>query len=777
MKQSLNFNWRFISNFKDSYLKEDLKEYEIINIPHTIKEVPYNYFDEKEYQQIVTYEKRFDVSYDISNQIHILRFDAFMVKADIYLNDIYLGKFVSLYIPVEIEVTQYLKQKDNRLLVVLDSHEDKNYPPFGLVVDYLTFSGIYREVNLYSHPKTYLKDIFVNGDMNGNINIKYQKVGDNDIDISHTLYPYPMNDNYLVKFKEDNFKLDNPKLWDIDHPNLYILKTHIKSIDGEESYFTRFGFRTSKFTKDGFYLNNKRIQIRGLNRHQGYPVVGYAMPKGGQIDDANILKYELGLNAVRTSHYPQSEHFIFRCDEIGLLVINEIPGWQHLSKDELWRNQAIKNTEIMVIEQRNHPSVILNGVRVDESVDDHDLYLKTNQIAHNLNPYVATIGVRNFKHSELLEDVYGYNDFVCNSLKRGVVNPNGVTKKDKPYLITEYMGHMNPVKPTSDEMQRIETSLHHLKVLNDAYKYKRIAGTIGWCFVDYHTHYDFGSGDRICAHGVLDLYRNPKYTSYVYMSEQDDKPFLEVLCNLYPGDQKEAIFNNIYVLTNCDYVELYKNNIYVETFYPKKVKPFENLKHPPILIDDIVGKTFDEPRFNKKCYKKMAKIFSKMAFLGAWHLPISDYIYMIGKVIRYHLKYEDIVHLFNKYVATWGGEAKTYTFKGYKDGVIVATSERGPATKYDLRVIPNKTILKEEDTYDVLRIRVQYIDEHGSILNYANRVVNIDTSGPIKVVGDKSISLLGGQISFYIFSKGEKGKGKIKISLDNIVKEIDVEVI
>ena len=198
MKQSLNFNWKFVSNFKDSYLIEDLKEYEIINIPHTIKEVPYNYFDEKEYQQIVTYEKRFDVDYDISNQIHILRFDAFMVKADIYLNDIYLGKFVSLYIPVEIDVTQYLKQKDNRLLVVLDSHEDKNYPPFGLVVDYLTFSGIYREVNLYSHPKTYLKDIFINGDMNGNINIKYQKVGNNDIDISHTLYPYPMNDNYLV---------------------------------------------------------------------------------------------------------------------------------------------------------------------------------------------------------------------------------------------------------------------------------------------------------------------------------------------------------------------------------------------------------------------------------------------------------------------------------------------------------------------------------------------------------------------------------------------------
>ena len=118
-----------------------------------------------------------------------------------------------------------------------------------------------------------------------------------------------------------------------------------------------FGFRDAQFRKDGFYLNGKKLKIRGLNRHQSYPYVGYAMPKSMQVMDADILKYELGLNAVRTSHYPQSHDFIDRCDELGLLVFTELPGWQYIGNDE-WKEQAIKNTEDMVLQYRNHPSII-----------------------------------------------------------------------------------------------------------------------------------------------------------------------------------------------------------------------------------------------------------------------------------------------------------------------------------------------------------------------------------------------------------------------------------
>ena len=161
---------------------------------------------------------------------------------------------------------------------------------------------------------------------------------------------YDLDNNLICKFKENELihKVSNVKLWDIDNPNLYYLKTILYNNSILDERIDRIGFRCVEFRSDGFYLNNKKIKLRGLNRHQSYPYVGYAMPKSIQRDDAYILKYKLGLNLVRTSHYPQSHHFIDACDEIGLLVFTEIPGWQHIGDDE-WKKQAIKNTSDMVL--------------------------------------------------------------------------------------------------------------------------------------------------------------------------------------------------------------------------------------------------------------------------------------------------------------------------------------------------------------------------------------------------------------------------------------------
>ena len=158
-------------------------------------------------------------------------------------------------------------------------------------------------------------------------------------------------------------------------------------------------------------LNNEKVKLRGINRHQSYAYTGYAMPESMQRLDADIIKNELGMNAVRTSHYPQSKHFLDRCDELGLLVFTEIPGWQHIG-DEEWKKVLCQDTEEMVLQNRNHPSVILWGVRVNESCDDDELYTMTNNIAHELDKTRFTAGVRNFKKSNLLEDVYTYNDFL-----------------------------------------------------------------------------------------------------------------------------------------------------------------------------------------------------------------------------------------------------------------------------------------------------------------------------------------------------------------------------
>lgn len=766
MKQALNFSWQFIPDYKDEYLNNLPNSAETINIPHCAKEVPYNYFDERDYQFVSTYQKVFDVEEDIKDKVVKLVFDGYMLKAKIYLNGKNLGEHISGYVKVETDVSDCIKQKGNKLLVILDSREDKLIPPFGYAVDYLTFSGIYREVSLEVHPKDYLENIFIKSDVEGNVEVSYDKIGNPSV--KHSLY---LGDKLVGVFESDSFKVEKPELWDINNPVLYTLVTNV---NGDE-YVNKFGFRSAVFKPDGFYLNGRKLKLVGLNRHQSYPFVGYAMPKAMQEEDADILKYELGVNVVRQSHYPQSEHFLNRCDEIGLLTVNEIPGWQHIGQEKEWRDQFIVNLQKMVIIQRNHPSLIAHGVRVDESQDDNDLYSKANNEAHKLDPTRQTLGVRNFKNSELLEDIYAYNDFSCDSMKIGLINPKSVKSKGKPYLVSEYMGHMDPVKPTSDEIKKVEVALRHAKVIDDNFKYEKICGAIGWCAFDYHTHVDFGSGDHICPHGAYDMYRNPKHTAYIYASQSDEKPMLEVISDMKPGDYPEARYFDINVATNCDHFDLFKNDEFVARYYPKRDR-FKYMPHPPILVDDLVGKTFKEKRFKEKSWPKIAKMFTHAATQGFNALSISEKLYLAFMMAKYKVSYAELVDYYNTHVGSWGGIAKTYTFKGYKNDQLVVTKKVGPSKKFDLEVNVPKKVLENKETYDALRIQLKHVDENGSLMQYSNRIIHIESQGPIRVLGDEHQTLLGGQLSLFVFSKNEKGKAKIKLTMDEIVKEIELEV-
>ena len=160
----------------------------------------------------------------------------------------------------------------------------------------------------------------------------------------------------------------------------------------------RFGFRTAEFGRTASISTGKGPSFAASTATSAIPI-GYAAPKSLQVEDARILKQELGCNAVRTSHYPQSRHFIDTCDELGLLVFTEIPGWQHIG-DDAWKRQAVENVREMVTQYRNHPSIILWGVRINESLDDDGLYAETNALAHALDPTRATSGVRYLKKEQ-----------------------------------------------------------------------------------------------------------------------------------------------------------------------------------------------------------------------------------------------------------------------------------------------------------------------------------------------------------------------------------------
>ncbi len=501
------------------------------------------------------------------------------------------------------------------------------------------------------------------------------------------------------------------------------------------------------------------------------------MPESMQIKDAEILKYELGANIVRTSHYPQHKAFLDKCDEIGLLVFTEIPGWQHIGQGDEWREVVLQNVEEMIVRDRNHPSIILWGVRINESPDCDELYEKTNKLARELDPTRQTGGVRNFAGSNFLEDVYTYNDFSHTGNNRALQNANSVKKvKDAPYLVSEHNGHMFPTKSFDNEGKRLEHALRHMRVIDEMYGSKDISGSIGWCMFDYNTHSDFGSGDKICYHGVMDMYRIPKLAAYVYSSQQENNPVMEVASTMDIGEHPGGFMGEVYVFTNCDYIKFYKNDKYIGDFYPDR-NNFKNAPHPPIIINDFIGNALEtEEGFNRKQAEKIKGLLMAIAKYGM-DMPLKYKVKVPFIMIKNKLSFNQGAELFSKYVGDWGGKRTVYKFEGYKNGQLVKTVVKGAVTKAEIKAEIDSNELIIGNTYDATRIVVKAVSEDDNLLPFANDVIEVKTEGPIEIIGDSHLALIGGVRGVYIKTIGQEGKGKVTIGNKNLgYKEIEINI-
>ena len=784
----INDDWLFAREFKEEYkngiVDSDMKE---IRIPHTTRELPFNYFSEEEYQMLSAYRKVIFAPAEWKDKRVLITFEGAAHYAVVYLNGEKIGDHYSGYTAFTIELTGKLKiDADNILVVKLDSRESLNIPPFGNVIDYMTYGGIYRDVYIDVKEQCYIADIFakpeftgkivcditLNGELPANSYIRQTAV------LLDTQEVIPLGEREINtnEFSVHGF-IRNIKLWDINHPNRYLVKTELisngKVIDTHE---VKVGFRSAKFTNEGFFLNGRRVQIRGLNRHQSYAYVGYAMPESMQRDDARVLQ-GLGVNAVRTSHYPQSHYFIDECDKLGILVFTEIPGWQYIG-DNNWKNQAIKNVEEMILQYRNHPSIVIWGVRINESRDNHDFYVRTNELAHRLDPTRQTGGVRNFAKSELLEDVYTYNDFLHDGRKPGCSPKKNITSnKKKPFLITENNGHMFPTKSFDNEEHRLEHALRHARVLNDVASHSDICGSFSWCMADYNTHKDFGSGDRICYHGVTDMFRNHKMAAAVYKSQDNVNDVLEISSSMDIGEHPASIKGNVWIFTNADSVKMYKNDKFIKEYIPHN-KHFESMVKSPILIDDYIGNLLET---EEKMLPKKAKYIAKtLNYIG-----LNGYTKITPKLARmaakcmliYGMNINKIVDLYTKYVGDWGGKSTVYRFDAIKNGKVVKTVTKTPMNKMKLEFDAPNTILSEKTSYDVGVVRIRAIDENGNLLPYCNEAIKINIDGPLEVIGPDMISLRGGMSAFYVKTNSQKGKAKVTIScshLDDNVVEFDI---
>lgn len=786
----LNDDWLFTEQFEDSLVAPEYPENTLqpVRLPHTCKETPFHYFDESLYQMVSGYRRHLLIPKDWQGKRILLTFEGAAHDSTVFCNGKKVGEHHCGYTAFTVDLTDnVLYGQDNLLCVRLDSRENLNVPPFGYVIDYMTYGGIYRDVRLEVKEKISLSDIFVHTAIDFRSSPVTAQIT-SEITLTESDDNVTIRQYYMPKSTaaaQESWRLlceqtvstdvscdkefsltatiTAPLLWDTEEANLYILKTQLLYQDNTilDETETTFGIREAVFKKDGFYLNGRKLRIRGLNRHQSFPYVGYAMPKSMQRLDADLLKKELGLNAVRTSHYPQSHYFLERCDELGLLVFTEFPGWQHIG-DDAWKAQAVENAEDMIRQYRNHPSIILWGIRINESPDDDAFYEKTNAVAHKLDPSRPTGGVRAMKKSHLLEDVYTYNDFLHDGEMPGCDPKKKVTSDmEKPYLISEYNGHMYPTKAFDNEERRSEHAIRHANVLDAVAGQPDIAGSFGWCMFDYNTHKDFGSGDRICYHGVMDMFRNPKLAANIYACEQEQTPVLEITSSMDIGEHPGCNRGNIYILSNADSVKMYKNDRFIKEYLPG-MSPYKHLKHGPILIDDFIGDSFAQnERFRPKHAKEITDAMNLVARGSLNHIPKRLYLTALKLLLIYHIDFAEVTRLYTKYIGDWGGTATIYRFDAIKDGKVVKSVTKEPVREIRLEAEADHTILTEQHSYDVALVRIRAVDDHGNVLPFYQEPVRLIAEGDISIIGPDTIALQGGMGGTYVKSLGRSGQGAL----------------
>ena len=734
MRNIIRFNhdWLYIPQAVDATTPDS--DFESITIPHTNKTLPWHNFDDQEYQFISTYRKRFTLDYGINGRRVYLDFDGVMQATTVTINGHTFPEHKGGFTPFSFDLTEYLNAEGENLLEVqVDSNERPDIPPHGGQVDYLVFGGIYRDVYLrYVEPvhitnvrvKTFdvltdnprvEVDVWVKNHSDESAEIKLVSLLDDGTGIDDLRITKQANSDIetinahtevKITYEYSDLAGDWLQLWSIDNPQMYPIVTHLYVNDStDDRKLTFIGFREAEFKDDGFYLNGEKIFLRGLNRHQMYPFVGMAVSERLQARDADIIK-DMGCNIVRTSHYPQSKYFLDRCDEIGLLVFEEIPGWQHIG-DEDWQDISLRDVRAMIERDWNHPSIIIWSIRINESWDNTEFYTKTNALARQLDPTRPTTGVRFFPNSEFLEDVYGFNDFT-----NGVLEP-----MESPWLITEYNGHMYPTKTFDNEERQTEHVVRHAKIQAQAMNTGGVSGAIGWCAFDYNTHLDFGSGDRVCYHGVMDMWRQPKWAGFVYKSQKsrDEEIVMEIATHWTMGDRAGGGNDPFYILTNVEAVDVYVGEHHHGRFEPAQ-DDFPALPHPPIKVTGLD------------------------------------------------------LH--------WGGKFEALRVVGFVDDKQVAEKFiEADSIPRKLEFYAEDTQLRA-DGIDMTRLVFKITDNYGNRLPYAIQPVHFELlAGDAEIIGENPFALVGGQAALFLRAGHTAGTVRIKAStprLDPV--EIEVEL-
>lgn len=559
---------------------------------------------------------------------YVLAFGAAMHTAQVLLDDEEIGQHVGGYLPFEVDLTAHLREGMAHFLTVrLDNRSNPDVPPGKRFedLDFCWYGGLYRSVELRMYPEVHITDpVAANEPAGGGIFVRtlsataekavlqikvhVRNTGrsprDFQVEVDLLRGAVEVSGGHRVvcvlpgrssTHVEIQLAVEQPHLWSPTSPALHQVRVSLRSPDGNliDTRSERVGLRRIAFSRSGgFVLNGQPLRLRGTNRHQEYPYAGYALPRLAQVRDARWIK-EAGFDYVRLSHYPQSTDFLNACDELGIVVMNCIPGWQYLG-GERFRQNCFEAARHLIRRDRNHPCVIGWELSLNETEMDEAFTEKLQAIGHEEYP-----GDQMFTAGWL--DRY---DIYLHSRQHGEIHR--WKNDDKALIVAEYgdwefyasnegfdqktgagvhAAWSNSRKFRSDGERGLrQQAWNHMLALNDTLSSPAVLDG-QWSMFDYARGYH----PVRAACGVMDIFRLPKYSYYFYRSQRGPTekgegwtggPMVFIASHWTPASDLRIL-----VFSNCDEVELRINQTVIARQKPAITSMSQFLPHPPFVFD------------------------------------------------------------------------------------------------------------------------------------------------------------------------------------------------
>ncbi len=623
---SFNEGWLFIrqdsaiqaDNFPNNISKHKWEE---VNLPHTAMIEPAVVTGDQ-WTGICWYKKLFRPDRSYRGHHVALLFEGAMNDAIVYLNGVEIFHNTGGYLPFYVDLTgDLIYGKENELLIQLDNRENPEIPPGKPLreLDFLYYSGLYRNVSLIIKDKLHITNaVELDTILGGGVMVGFRNITAESANVTtctsiqnadKTLRIFSLHSTILdaagtiaAEAVEKDIELmpgestrvplqmtvNKPALWSPNHPILYTLQTEI--IEGEtviDKDETRVGIRDIRITaQDGLIINGEKINVVGTNRHQEYPYLGYALSDNANYRDAYKIK-EAGFNFVRCSHYPQSPAFLDACDELGIMVMDAIPGWQFIG-DSAFRKAAVLDTRLMCRRDRNHPSIILWEASLNETWMPYSFLAQLNKAAHSELPLIQCY-------------TCSWMDTICDVFIPARQHAKAPEywknyRKNKPLLICEYgdweyyannagfnQSEFSDLAPSSRNSRQLRGAGERA-LLQQAYNYQEAHndnlygpafGDANWLMFDYNRGY----APDIESSGIMDIFRLPKFSYWFYRSQADNSPVCFIAYYNNPASGKL-----VRVFSNADTVLLYRNDTLIAKQGPDLNLNTVHLKHPPFTF-------------------------------------------------------------------------------------------------------------------------------------------------------------------------------------------------